>query len=253
MVLGYPVPEREGYRYVRLPGYKRTYAVKTDADPSARFEDWVEPDLLRIAASAIRRIVVNNYSIKEDFGRVAGQERIVLTRDGSQWKVEDGGTVNRAAVESLVTALTALRVVAVRPKPAPLAAQLKSQQPLEMTLETVLSLRQRGYFITPEGRLLAKEGEVIVETNAVVYTLRFGEVVTGASAEQQPPEQKTQRPAAENRYLFVTARPRRDDGAPANAEMLARNLEARFADWYYVISGSDFGRLRPRRSELVRN
>src|SRR5262249_46321281 len=48
-LLGKPVTGKAGYRYVRLPGEKRVYAVKTDADPSVRFEDWVNAGLLRIA------------------------------------------------------------------------------------------------------------------------------------------------------------------------------------------------------------
>ena len=43
--------------------------------------------------------------------------------------------------------------------------------------ETAVSLRQKGYFLSPEGRLFAAEGDMSVETaNGVVYTLRFGDV-----------------------------------------------------------------------------
>ncbi len=54
---------KAGYSYVRVPGQKRTYAVKTDADPSAHFADWVNAGLLRIASASIRKVTINRYNI----------------------------------------------------------------------------------------------------------------------------------------------------------------------------------------------
>jgi len=95
-----------------------------------------------------------------------------------------------------------------------------------------MSLRQRGFFITPFGQLLANEGELTVETvKGVLYTLRFGEVVSdGISTKQR-----------ENRYVFITVASRN----PEN-EALAKAMQNKFADWYYVISGADFAKLHPQ-------
>src|SRR5262249_29754140 len=60
-ILGKPVEGKPGWRYVRVPGGKRTYAVKTDADPSARFADWVNAGLLRMPSANIRKITINSY------------------------------------------------------------------------------------------------------------------------------------------------------------------------------------------------
>lgn len=251
VVLGKPDPERQGYRYLRLPGQKRTYSVRTEADPSAEFADWIESNLLRLNAGDIRRVVLNRYLVDEGLGRLTNQERITLSREGGEWKTEGPRRLSRASIEGLIGALARLRVVGARPKPKPLAEQLKSGQPLQMTLETVMSLRQRGFFITPDGRLLAKEGELFVETTqGLVYTLRFGEVAASvagptASSADAP------RAAEQDRFLFVTVRAEPPRAAPAGAdgavgERLARTLAQKFADWYYVISGKDFARLHPR-------
>ena len=40
------------------------------------------------------------------------------------------------------------------------------------------------------------------------------------------------------------------EGDAAKGKELADELQARFADWYYVISGADFGKLRPSRTAL---
>lgn len=236
LIEGKPVKERAGYRYIRLPGQKRTYAVKTDADPSARFEDWVEADLLRLSAGDIRRITINSYSIDENLGRLTNVDRVVLTREGDNWTVEGGGKANRGKVQSIIAALDNLRVVGARPKPEQLAQALKSRMPLQMTLETVMSLRQRGFFISPDGRLLSNAGEMSVETAAgLIYSLRFGEVVTGAS----------------DRYLLVTLNPRQGSPPSEAADRTAKSLESKFADWYYIISSSDFEKLRVKRQDLI--
>src|SRR5262245_36000180 len=57
-ILGKSVEGKTGWRYVRVPGGKRTYAVKTDADPSARFADWVNSGLLRMPSAQIRKVTI---------------------------------------------------------------------------------------------------------------------------------------------------------------------------------------------------
>ncbi len=222
LILGDAMKEKPGYRYVRIPGAKRTYAVKTDAEASARFADWVESDLLKVSAGDIEKITVNSYTLDEMQGRLLNMQRTVMVKDKENWN---------AQAKSIAAALSSLRVVGARPKPPSLAQQLRSKQ-LSMTLENVMSLRQRGFIITPDGRLLAKYGELLVETTkGLVYQLRFGEVVGETSAMGKP---------SENRFLFVTVGTKKPE-----TEMLASSLHNKFADWYYMISAADFGRIRP--------
>ncbi len=260
LILGYPVKEKPGYRYVRLPGQKRTYAVKTDADPSARFEDWIEADLLKIAAASIRRITINNYSINQTLGRVENAETVALVREPSgkndQWTVPGAARVNTAAIQGLVNTLDHLRIAGVQQKPPGFAETLKASKGIQVSLESMMSLRSKGFFVTPDGRLLSKEGELQVETaNGLVYWLRFGEVVSGGTATATTASKPA---ASENRYLFVIvtydpARESRYSGSTtAASEKTARDLSARFADWYYVVSGADAAKLRLKRKDLVR-
>lgn len=224
LVLGKPVKDKAGYRYVRLPGEKRTYSVKIEADPSAKFEDWVESDLLRLNVPDIARMVLNSYSIDEQFGRLANLQRTVMVPEKENWD---------AKAKTMAATLASLRVVGAYPKPPVLAQQLKARQ-LQMTLDVVMSLRQRGFFITPFGQLLANEGELSVETTkGLAYTLRFGEVVSDSTSAKP----------SENRNVFITAGTRN----PAVEEQ-ARALDAKFSDWYYVISGADFAKLHPHRT-----
>src|SRR5450432_1691627 len=60
-ILGKPVEEKAGYRYVRVTNEKRVYAVKTDADPYTKFSDWVNSGIARIPVAAIRKVSIVSY------------------------------------------------------------------------------------------------------------------------------------------------------------------------------------------------
>jgi len=239
-ILGKPVEGKPGYRYVRVPGEKRTYAVKTDADPSAHFADWVNAGLLRIASSSIRKVTIRRYNIDPSAGRMSNVETTVLTHDNGQWKASGDEKLNLPATQTLAATLDNLKIVDVRPKPPGLASTLR-QERVELSIETALSLQQKGFFITQSGQVFSSEGEMTVETNnGLTYSLRFGDVAGG--------ETKTEAPS-DNRNLFVTvhfdpAKASAYGGDAAAGERAARDLNDRFADWYYVIGGKDFQALR---------
>lgn len=238
-ILGKPVEGKPGYRYVRVPGQKRTYAVKTDADPSARFADWVNAGLLRIASASIRKVTINRYNI-DPTGGMSRAETTVLTEDKGEWKAAGGEKLNQSAVRAMAAALDGLKIVDVRPKPPGLAAGLRHEE-LQLTLETALSLQKAGYFFTPQGRVFSSEGDMTVETNnGLMYSLRFGEVAAGDTKSGAP---------SDNRNLFVmvhfdAAKAAAYGGDARAGERTAHELNDRYADWYYVISGKDFQNLR---------
>lgn len=239
-ILGKAVEGKAGYRYVRVPGQRRTYAVKTDADPSARFADWVNADLLRIASASIRKVTINRYNLDPVAGQLSNAETTVLTQEHGQWKAAAGRKLNLPAVRAMSAALDSLKIVDVRPKPPGLAADLR-QESVQLSLETALSLRQKGYYITPNGHVYSSEGDMTVETNnGLVYSLRFGEIAAGDTKSGTP---------SDNRHLFVMvhfdpAKAASYGGDAAAGERAARELNDRFADWYYIISGKDFQNLR---------
>ena len=240
-IFGKAVEGKAGFRYVRVPGGKRVYAVKTEADPSGKFADWVNAGLLRIAASSVRRISILSYSIDERMGQLSNMENVTLTQEGGQWKSSGGEKIDTGVVKAMVSTLDSLKIADVRPKPQPLAEQLRSGA-LALSLEIAMSLRQKGFYISPNGRLLSNEGEMTVDTSSgVAYSLRFGEVATDS----------------ETRYLFVTTgfspeRAAKYGDTSGAGERMSRDLNSRFADWYYVISGADFRKLRLKKKDIFR-
>jgi len=196
--------------------------------------------LLRIAGDSIRKVTVNRYNVDLAAGRMSNMETTVLTRDKGDWKVASGQKLDMPAVHALAAALDGLKIVDVRPKPPGLASGLRKEQ-LELTLETALSLREKGFVFTPEGRLYSAEGDMTVETNnGLVYSLRFGGVAGGETKSSAP---------SDNRTLFVMthfdqAKAAAYGGDAAAGLRASHELNDRFADWYYVISGKDFQNLR---------
>jgi len=171
-------------------------------------------------------------------------ETAVLTQENGQWKAPAGQKLDLPAVRAMAAALDGLKIVDVRPKPPSLAASLRKEE-VELSLETALSLRQKGFFITQEGRVYSSEGDMTVETaNGLMYSLRFGEVAAGDTKAGAP---------GDNRHLFVMvhfdkAKAVAYGGDAAAGERATRELNDRFADWYYVISGKDFQNLRLGRA-----
>ena len=264
-VVGRKVEGKPGYRYMRVPRQRRTYAVKTDADVSAEFKDWIETDLLKLSTFDIRKVSINSYSINERRGTLENAERLTLTKEDGKWTMSGRGSPKETKTTALASALDNLRIVDVQPKPANLTRDLKTRQGIQLAMDSVMSLRQKGFFITPNGQLFSNEGEIIVETaNGLQYTLRFGEIAaggTGAAGGGEASSEDESKPAEEERrYLFITvnhsdARAKQyagEDKEPdEKGKDLARELQNRYADWYYVISGADFKNLRPRRRDLT--
>ncbi len=222
-ILGKPVEGKTGWRYLRVPGAKNVYSVKTDADPSARFADWVNAGLLRMPAAQIKRITASPYQFDSLTGGIRQADPVVLTPESPKWK-------------QFTAALDTLKIVDARPKPIEMARDLAGGQ-MQLSMTTALALRRYGFFLTQTGRVLAAEGELTVEmANGVAYQIRFGDVASAGAA-------------TGDRYLFVTTswsqeRAARYGDATGNGEKSARDLNARFADWFYVISNADFQRLK---------
>ena len=251
-IVGDEVEGKRGYRYMRVPGQNRTYEVKTEADVSARFADWIETDLLKISPFYLRRIEINSYTINERMGRVENRQQTVLTNKDDKWSY-GGSEPNSETMSDLTTSLDQLRIVDVQPKPEGLSEDLKAREGIQPTMENFRSLQGKGFFPNPySGQILANEGEIVVDSkDGLRYTLRFGEIAPGGEQEAGDDADAE----GERRFLMISVdydekRAEQYDGEAETGKELADELRARFADWYYVISGADFAKLRPSRAAL---
>lgn len=273
LIVGKPVPERDGFRFVRLPGAKRVYAARMDTDVSTKFEDWIERDLLAVDRESIVQVTLEDYSIDEMTRQVQMRGRVVAKKHEGLWQMDGLGPseeLDLPKLNALLGAIDELSIVGVRRKPAGLSESLRHREGgIRVSPEDMSSLQSRGYYFSGDGRLLSNEGEVRVRTSdGVVYTLRFGEIVRGRgealTSGAGEGEDKDAGPG-ENRYLFITAAhdARLEGLVPPEGEVerqrrlergekTAARLNGRFADWYYVISAESFDKVHLRRKDLVR-
>ncbi len=232
LIVGKKVPEKEGFRFVRLPDQKRVYAAKMDLKISTKFSDWIDTDLLKVKKNDITQVTLKDYSINEMTGTVRQRDVLVLTKEGNTWKanhMKSNQKVDINKMNQLLRAVDELSIVGVRPKPAGLSASLKkSEGGIKITRAAMASLQSKGYYFSRDGNLLSNEGEMQVRTkDGVVYTLRFGEVAYGRGLEvtagNDSVEQAHKGPA-ENRYLFITTyfneKQFKEPPKPANTDFL---------------------------------
>ncbi|MFO0913856.1 MAG: DUF4340 domain-containing protein [Pirellulales bacterium] len=234
LIVGAPVKDREGQRYVRLPGQGAVYVAQIDLEKfPAKFEQWINRDLLDVNAFDIAKLVLKDYSVETNMmpdGRlgVGYEQRFSLGVHENQgkWSLDellefdpsqkqlvpsqliDGEQLNDQRLNALRDALGELVIVDVERKPEGMRSDLTADADFTNRRESVQSLIERGFYpvpMPPDGKieLLSSDGEVVVQMkDGLEYVLRFGGVTgTGNQVDGD---------AKLNRYLFVSARVNKD-------------------------------------------
>ncbi|HAD61675.1 MAG TPA: hypothetical protein DCG12_20755, partial [Planctomycetaceae bacterium] len=191
MIVGDQVDGRPGYRYVRQAGSSATFIAELKIDVSAKFTDWIEPDLLKLSSSDVVKMTLDNYSINEGQGLIEKKERLELAKEEldstKDWQLDglkEEEALDQSPIKSIPTGLQNLKIVGVRPKPRGLESNLRVQSMLKSEL-----LQGQGFFIGPGDtpdtpQLYGNEGEMRVGTKqGVEYALYFGEVARGSQRE----------------------------------------------------------------------
>jgi hypothetical protein len=242
VILGKAVEGSTTLRYVRVPTEKQVYVARAgEVDPSTKFEDWIERDLMLLDVAAISTITIDKYSVDEQMLRqgairINQGEVVQLGKKDGAWTLSDQKADEKVAqskVTELTEALDKLEIVDV----TPFAEE---------------ALHSAGFFVTREQGVFSNEGEVAVDLDdGVRYTIRFGEVLPGEGAD-----------TTLRRYVVITtelnekALPRGADGAVTpearkKAEERVQELGERFGSWFYVISAKSYDVLRPARASLL--
>jgi hypothetical protein len=277
VIVGKEIPEKQGFFYIRNPEEKRVYGARLELDISTNFTDWIEKDLLKVKRDEIVAMLYDPYTVDEDLGKVTGTDPIranLAKVDGKdEWQaapgdpLPDGKIIDSAKVRQMITAIAAIKIVGVRPRPKPL---------------TLKALQSKGFFVTPDGkRLFGNEGEARIVTNdGIVFSLYFGEITHDsglaltAGGEAEGAEETPVTPAldaekddkAANRYMFVEVAydaamdkgeapepPEEGEAAPLRGQDRAKQLGARFGEWFYVISDMSYKQIHKERAELYKN
>ena len=193
-----PTPESGGAasakRYIRHADSSRVYATTFSAGFSTRFADWVQLDLLQLTQDLPIGVFIDRYKIDEQSATLTSVSKLTLTRapqadDTGQrpWFMSStnkdtpgpGEPADSARINDMLAALSGLKIVGVRAKPANLAKVLSTpDKSFKLGLTDQLSLQSRGFFLASDGRFVATEGQMSVQTSeGIVYSLWFGEGV----------------------------------------------------------------------------
>lgn len=274
IILGKKLDDKEGFHYVRVPDQKRVYASKIDVDISTSFTDWIEKDLLKIEQESIAQFLSDPYKVDEAQGKVTDRDPLLLKREQDpskpddkegMWVIGEGSTgvdgkeLDSFKIRQILSGVDRLQIVGVRPRPEQLTLQ---------------ALQSKGFFVTPDGRrLFGNEGEVkAITEDGVVYTLYFGEItldsglaLTAGSADgSKPAEAKPDEEKKDaNRYMFVdvaydpasdrTVNPAGPPPDEPEGAKRAKQLQARFDKWFYVISDASFKQIRKDKAEFFKD
>jgi hypothetical protein len=196
LIVGKPVEDLAQHFFVRQPDKNPVFITKLDVDLSAKFADWIEPDLLKLNQNDIVNVVVDQYSVDEEQGAILQGEKYEFNKDTNAGKWAMAGldlnveSLKETAVTDITRNLDQLKIIGVRPKPAGLNADLTvskevAQNPLlQKVLQT--DMQRQGFYIARGAdenvKLVSNEGELIAGTNnGVKYTLYFGEIARGTA------------------------------------------------------------------------
>jgi len=170
--------------------------------------------LLGVERDDVKRTVLNEYQIDERTGGVRRRGEFIVDRvQRDEWTANDvpaGMEVDDVQMNLLIGGIMGLEIVGVRPKPEGLSGNLRQAfQERTITNVDLQTMRSRGFYPTQAGDMLSNEGELLVRTEeAVLYTLRFGEILYGSgNAVAVGDESSDDQDAGvgENRYVLITA------------------------------------------------
>jgi FKBP-type peptidyl-prolyl cis-trans isomerase len=276
LIIGARAETGEGMFYVRDAGKAEVYTAKVDGEISTRFVEYVEPDPFKLKREDIRGVAVVEYQLDPDKGQIqSGAVTRLVRGDGNDdWdspQAPAGKRVIKTQVDQVLDALTALRLTGVRPfMPQWLSTRgfYLANQPEAMKLENALPVTiadQKFAIFGTEGRL------DVTTRDGLRTSFMFGKIALGDD-EDTAADAKAKDGATPgtNRYLavFVTYDPSLDelakgeaaekkDDAPAvpkkskkTGKDRAAKAQERFQRYFYVISDTDFKKLRPELAKL---
>ena len=269
VIIGKKLEDKDGFRYVRLPDQKRVYASKIEVDISTNFTDWIEKDLLKLEQDTIVGFLSDAYRVDEAQGKVTDRDPLFIKKqpdpdkpeNSDNWVIAegsvgvDGKELDTSKIRQVLGGVDRLQIVGVRPRPEQLTLQ---------------ALQSKGFFVTPDGRrLFGNEGEVkVLCDDGVVYTLYFGEITldsglaltAGVDDPTKPKDpESTEEKKDANRYMFVdVAYDPSGDTKPATegeseGAKRAKQLQARFDRWFYVITDLSFKQIRKDKAEFFKD
>ncbi len=255
LIIGDPVKDREGQRYVRKPGQDPVYVVSLDDSPlTTQFNAWIEDDLLQLSSIDIENVEIKDYNASLGLSglSLSRNYNAKVSMDGSQWKLDelsefdknnpnadpkkvelgDDEQLNTTRLNDLKNALDDLKIADVVRKPKGMSENLRADKELVSDNEAVASLAQRGFYPASgsggQVEILSANGEMTVGLkDGVKYVLRFGNVSGLTEEGDEEPEEGEEDQSSDglNRYLLVTTLVDESKFPPPDLQEVPKTLE----------------------------
>ncbi len=202
-IIGNEVKDQPGFRYMRVPGQPKTYAVKSDLQISTTFSDWVETGLLNLTAADAQELIIDDYSITQ--GKLVQKNGLHLKKDEQMnWnseKIPEKKELDQQKVNGVISELSTLKLASVRRKPDALI-DILSGKSNQLTQEVQSSLQSNGFYLRENG-IFGDEGQLVLrKKNGVVYIMIFGVSFNDDSIQLN--KDKAADKAVSGRYMFLT-------------------------------------------------
>lgn len=120
--------------YVRNPEEEEVYIAECKMDLSAKFSDWIEPDLLKVTGDDITHLTIDDYSFDEQKRAAVDRKVHTLSRKdfSDKWSLDgledETKEVDADKLRDLVSSLDDLKIAGVRPKPPGLQPDLTDRK-----------------------------------------------------------------------------------------------------------------------------
>ena len=275
--------------FVRRAQEDNVYTAEVQPDAlKATFKDWVETDLLKLNESNIREITVRDYSVDEQTGTLKDRATTNLKRSDAQadWTVTpevSGKELSEAVSSDLTREASDLKLVGVRPyadawlqeRGFYIGRDPSGQQQLfgnegEVQLISAEGLVYHLFFgeiaLGDDVDKQAKRASPELKTEGAhnrymaVFVQYNAELDQTLPAPEYPPVAVPDTPTPDAPTPEATPTPVSPSAAPTNQEAIDRALaegqaraqkaQARFQQFFYVVSDASFKKLRPSQERF---
>lgn len=282
LVVGNRAEGGDGLNYVREVGKPEVYTAKVDSDLSTKFVDYVETDPFKIQRESTRGVAIVDYQVDPDKGVITPGAVTKVSRDGqdTDWLSTNAPADKRLAkskIDEVLSELSAMRLQGVRPfdlRRLQTSGFYLSGEPQLFQLPNALVVQIQGKPFA----LFGTEGRSDITTkDGLRYSFMFGKIALSDDQDKDDAKKdETKKDDAKkddgkpaegaNRYAAVfvtydagldeeskteTAKPAEGAAEPKKdkkkltGKQRAERAQARFQQFFYVISDATFKKLRP--------
>ena len=97
--------------YVRNPGEEEVYIAECKMDLSAKFSDWIEPELLKVTGDDITHLTIDDYSFDEQQRAAVGLREAARAEHAKPNLVREGAAGRRRGARDRTSNTTAPHAV----------------------------------------------------------------------------------------------------------------------------------------------